>query len=262
MPTPDTGGRPGLPPMVDDGLPTLPTGEPVLARWFVLVMIGLVVAGIGVLVWAWLSIDRPELPAAERRPPGDAQVTHDRGEAALNQITEVERGPGCAASIEMIGDSGARAAGRRALTATCWLLGEGDGDFDRFPAATAGMAAWIANDGLLRFAIFERSGVESSARYENGRLVVELNAKFQFEDAMRAAPAIIHQLALLGVPDFPGTPISAEAELAATREQGVACDALPMGDQPPRGCLDVQELLTDDDPLGLLIDAGYRSDPR
>lgn len=70
---------PSLPPLRDDGLPTLPTGEPVLARWFVIAMLLLVPVGIAVGVWAVMSIQREPLPPAERRPPGGPEVTIDRG---------------------------------------------------------------------------------------------------------------------------------------------------------------------------------------
>ena len=246
--------RPPLPPLRDDGLPTLPTGEPVLHRWFVIAMLVLVPVAIGVSVWAAVVIwDRDELPAAERRPPGDGQVTIDRGGAVLPEARDIEAGPSCAEAIEIVGDDVARAAGRRALGATCALLRTG-----RFPEASAGLATWAAADGQLRLATFEFTGVESSARLEDGRLVVELNAKFQFEDATRAAPAVIHQLTLLADPDFPGRPIPADTELRGAEAQALACERLTFRGPPPRGCRDVAELLAEDDPIGALVDAGFR----
>ena len=248
--------RPPLPPLRDDGLPTLPTGEPVLHRWFVIAMLVLVPIAVVVSVWAALTVwgERDQLPAAERRPPGDEVTTVDRGSALLPEVDETEAGPGCAEQIEIVGDRTARAAGRRALGATCALLRTG-----RFPAADAGLESWAAADGWLTLATFELTGVESSAGLQEERLVVELNAKFQFEDATRAAPAVIHQLTLLAEPDFPGTPISAEAQLRAAEAQAVACERLTFADVPPRGCLDVAELLAEDDPVAALVEAGYES---
>jgi hypothetical protein len=71
-PTPDgpVGGSRELPPLQGDGLPTLPTGEPVLARWFVLTMLLLAPIAIAVTVWAFLSIPRARrcrLRSAARR---------------------------------------------------------------------------------------------------------------------------------------------------------------------------------------------------
>ena len=245
--------RPGLPPLRDDGLPTLPTGEPVLHRWFVLGMLLLVPLAIAVTLWALLAIDRPELGPAERRPAGNAEVTIERGAAELAETQEVEPGPGCSQAIRIIGDDGSRAAARRAVQAACELIATGE-----FPAAREGLVEWIAADGILRVATFELSGVDSSTRLEDGRMVVEINAKFQFTDAARAAPALIHQLTLIAEPEWPGATITAEAELFAARAQARACQLTTFAEQPPRGCLDVEELLGSDDPRQLLLEAGYR----
>jgi hypothetical protein len=246
----DTASR--LPPLEGDGLPTLPTGEPVLQRWFVIAMLLLVPVAVGVTVWAALSIQRDVVPAAERRPPGDDTITIERGAAELGASRDVEAGPDCAQAIRIVGDDGARAAGRRALSATCSLLGTG-----RFEDAETGLRAWIAGGGQLRIAAFELTGVESSTRLEGDQLVMELNAKFQFEDAARASPAVIHQLVLLAEGSFPGSPITAERELLGAQAQAEACGRLVFPETPPRGCLDVEELLGEDDPLQALVDVGY-----
>jgi hypothetical protein len=242
-----------LPPLTGDGLPALPTGEPVLHRWFVLTMLLLVPVALGVSVWAATSIQRDTIPAAERRPPGGPTVTIERGAAELGESRDVEPGPTCSQGIRIVGDAGARAAGRRALAGACALLDSG-----AYPEAEVGLRAWTRADGQLRIAAFQLTGVESSTRLEDDRLVMELNAKFQFEDATRAAPAVLHQLVLLADPDFPGTEISAERELLGVRAQADACASLGFPDQPPRGCLDVEELLAEDDPIAALVDAGYQ----
>jgi hypothetical protein len=247
------GASPQLPPLAGDGLPALPTGEPVLHRWFVLAMLVLVPAAIAVSLWAVSSIQRDPIPAAERRPPGGPEVTIERGAAELGTSRDVEPGPDCSQAIRIVGDSGARAAGRRALAGTCALLATGE-----FPEAVRGLRAWARADGQLRMAAFELTGVESSTRVEDGRLVMELNAKFQFEDATRAAPAVLHQLVLLADPDFPGTEITAERELLGAETQAAACARMRFPEDPPRGCLDVAELLEEDDPIAALVDAGYR----
>jgi hypothetical protein len=242
-----------LPPLRDDGLPTLATGEPVLARWFVIAMLVLVPVAVAVSIWAISFIPRGEtIGPAERRPPGDEMVTIDRGAAQFGESTETAPGPACAVSIQTVGDSGTRAAADRALGALCQLLDTGE-----FPTAREGLGDWIRGDGLLRLATFELSGVESSARVEDDRIVVELNAKFLFEDAARAAPALIHQLTLIGPSAWPGEPVVADQELAAARAQAEACDRLDFGGEAPRGCLDVEELLGADDPRQLILDAGF-----
>lgn len=243
------------PPMVDDGLPTLPTGEPVLARWFVVVMLALVPVAIAVTIWAFLSIPDADLAPAERRPPGTAEMTYERGRARFPSTRDSEEGPGCTSSVTLVGDEGARATGRAALRELCQVLATPGLD-----AAREGLRAWAG--GRLEVAVFELSGVESTTRIEDGEAVIELNAKFQFEDAARAAPVLVHELTLLGDDEFPGRPVGARAVLRATEAQHRACEAgdLLDVDEPPRGCLDAAELLTEDDPLAALVEAGMRDD--
>jgi hypothetical protein len=145
------------------------------------------------------------------------------------------------------------ATGRRALSATCQLLASG-----LLPDAQAGLVAWLAADPLLRVGTFERSGVDASARFEGGRIIVELNARYLFEDATRAAPVVVHQLALIGQPDWPGATITAQAEVAALREQSIACGRLSLPDGVPRACFDAEELLAADDPVADLVAVGFR----
>lgn len=243
-----------LKPLQGDGLPTLETGEPVLARWFVILMLLLVPAGFAITIWALSRADQDPLPPAERRPPGTAEVTHERGDARLSRTTETSPGPSCAAEIDVLGDEAAQATGRRALGAACQLLLNGD-----YPDAEAGLEAWAANDGLLRIAVFELTGVDSSARVEAGRVVIELNAKFQFEDATRAAPVILHELVHLGR-GWPGQAVTARDELEAMVVQARACDTLVFRQQPPRACLDATQLLEEAEVLARLEEAGFPSD--
>lgn len=247
--------RPPLPPLQDDGLPTLPTGEPVLQRWFVITLLILAVVAIAVSVWGLLAIDREQLSAAERRPAGGPEVTIDRGEATLAETQEAEPAPDCAQAIRLIGDSGSRAAAGAAVAGACDLIATGD-----FPRAREGLVEWIAASGTARIATFELSGVESSTRLEDERIVLELNAKFQFVDAIAATPAVIHQLELIADPAWPGEPVGATTELAAARSEHEACERLEFPEGPPRGCLDVEELLAEEDPLDALVEVGFRDD--
>ena len=239
---------------VGDGLPALPTGEPVLHRWFVIAMLILVPIGIGVTVWAFMSVRTTDLPAAARHPPGSATVTHDRGDAALSQVDESEPGPDCAEGITLVGDEGQRATARRALAAVCQLIQRED----RLAVAGEGLSTWIGQAGVLRIAVFELTGVDDSARLDEGRVVIELNAKFQFEDATRAAPAVIHELVHLAH-GMPGRVVTAQAELAAVEASAVACSELVLDDDPPRVCSDARELLEAEDPLAELVAAGFLS---
>ncbi|TVR25280.1 MAG: hypothetical protein EA387_04390 [Nitriliruptor sp.] len=244
-----------LPPLQGDGLPTLPTGEPVLQRWFVVVLLVMVPVTLAVTVWAFMAIDREPLSAAERRPAGGPEVTIARGEAMLSETRDAEPGPGCSQAIRVVGDPGSQTAARAALEGVCDLIDTGD-----FPELREGLVTWIARDGQLRVATFELSGVESSARVEDDRLVVELNAKFQFEDPRRGSPALVHQLVLLTDPGWPGETVSVTTELRAAALQQRACDVLELGAGESRGCRDAAELLAADDPVADLLDVGFRDD--
>ena len=244
-----------LPPLEGDGLPTLPTGEPVLQRWFVIVLLVMVPVALAVTVWAFMAIDREPLSAAERRPAGGPEVTIARGEAMLSETRDAEPGPGCSQAIRVVGDPGSQTAARTALEGVCDLIDTGD-----FPEVREGLVTWIAGDGQLRIATFELSGVESSARLEDDRLVVELNAKFQFEDPRRGSPALVHQLVLLTDPGWPGQTVGVTTELRAAVLQQRACDVLDLAGEESRGCRDAAELVAAEDPVADLLDVGFRDD--
>ncbi|MEX2550822.1 MAG: hypothetical protein WD638_11380 [Nitriliruptoraceae bacterium] len=236
-------------------MPRLPTGEPVLQRWFVVGMLVLVPLALAVTAWAFLSIDRDELSAAERRPAGGPEVTIARGDAQLAETRDAEPGPGCAQAIRVIGDAGSQTTARASLTGVCELIETGD-----FPELRDGLVTWIEGDGQLRIATFELSGVASSTRLEDARLVVELNARFQFEAPRRGAPALAHQLVLVTDPGWPGQAVGVTTELRAAEIQVRACQTLDLGDDPPRGCRDAAQLLAADDPAGDLLEVGFRDD--
>lgn len=223
-------------------------------RWFVLAMLVFIPVTLAVFVTALLLIGRDSVDPAERRPAGDASVTVERGDAQLAQTLGVDVGPDCMQAIRLIGDDGSRAAARAAATATCRLLAD-----PLFATARQGLAIWSRSNGQLRYATFEFSGVESSARVEDGRIVVELNAKFQFVAGIHAVPAILHQLTLITDVAWPGETISASTAKAGALIEQAACTRLAL-DAPPRGCNDVFELLREPDVLAALVAAGYRDD--
>lgn len=242
---------------VGDGLPSLPDGEPVLHRWFVLTMIGLSVVAVGLtlaLLTARTSPPAVELPPAERRPPGTPTVTHERGDIVLSETQDVEDGVGCAPAVRLVGDEGGRATVRRALLAVCQQLRSRD---DALAPVAAGLDRLADQRGILRVSLGEATGVDSSARVEDGTLVVELAPKFQFDDATEAAPFLAHELAHIGGGDWPGEAPDVDDELAALRAQAVSCERLLLGEDAPRGCADAGAVLDLPDPRAALRDAGY-----
>ncbi len=238
---------------IGDGLASLPSGEPVLPRWFAIIMVILVPLGIAITAWAFLSIESEDISPAARRPPGTAEITHERGGAALNEIVDTEDGPGCTAGMTLVGDIGARAALRRALSTVCGLIARDELGLD---LTAAGVDAAVREGIRVRMAVFELTGVDASSRVEDGTIVMELNAKFQFRDASSAAPILASELAHFAQ-GFPGRAVSAQSQLAALLEQRIACKNLTARGDLPRGCLDVEQLMLDPDPLAALIAAGF-----
>jgi hypothetical protein len=244
-----------LPPLRDDGLPTAPDGSPLLQRWFLLIMIPLVLIGLVVIGFALASAFRPvEFSPAERRPPGGSTETHDTAGRETGESTDTEPASGCAEGVAVQGDRGARAAGIRALSATCQLLATGD-----FPLASVGLDAWVSRgpgNAVLRFVVFHRTGLDSTVLHEGDQLIIELGNKFIFDDATEAAPTLIHELAHLGQ-GWPTTQPTAEDELAAMAAQDLACERIAVRQDPPRTCLDSDEFFELEDPLQALLDAGW-----
>ncbi len=234
-----------------DAPPSAPDGSPLLHRWFAIAMLILVPLGLGVVVWAFLAAGDTTLSAAERRPVGDASITHDRGSVILADEATRVAAEGCGEGITLEGDPGGLAVARRALAATCQLLQRAE-----FAQASVGLERWKEAGGVLRVGAFELTGVDSTALLEDGRLVIELNAVFQLVDAVQAAPSLVHELAHLAG-SWPGATLSAEAELAAVQLQDVACARLNFRTDPPRACLDADELLADPDPAARLAEAGF-----
>jgi len=232
------------------GRPTLDTGEPVLARWFAIFLLIAVPLGMVVTVWATLHVSRDPLSAAARRPPGTTQMTHDRGRAVLADAQRTEQGPACAVGVTLLGDEGGIATGRRALTALCGVVDDAD------PAVRRGLLAWQQSGGILRIAVFELSGVDATTRVEDGAIVIELNAKFQFDDAAEAMPMLAHELVHLA-DGWPLLSVTAQQEQAAMVVQDQLCRDLVSRGDPPRGCIDARELREIGDVMAALREAGY-----
>ncbi|MDX1510693.1 MAG: hypothetical protein R3249_05070 [Nitriliruptorales bacterium] len=244
-----------LPPLRDDGLPTAPDGTPLLQRWFLLILIPLVLAGLVVIGFALASAFRPvDFSPAERRPRGGPAETHDSAGRLTGESEASEAAVGCVDGAFIEGDEGARSAGRRALSAVCQLVQSGD-----FPLAEQGVRTWVGagqHVAVLRFVVFQRTGLDSTVVLEADRIVIEVSNKFIFDDATEAAPTLVHEFAHLGQA-WPTEPLTAADELAAMLEQQRACDRIAIRQDPPRTCLDSAELFELEDPLEALVEAGW-----
>lgn len=220
-------------------------GEQLLPRWFVILVVVAVPVAVAALVAAFVVYDAAEVPVAERRPPPGDGLTHSVGELAVGTSAPVAHDPGCelVEGMRIAGEERDRTVLSAGLDALCHA------DLDE--ATAERVAAFAEDGGVVRFAVFEATGVDSAAEVDGERILV--NARFSQTYPGWIAPLVAHDVTLreLG-------PARAEAALRARRVEHAACTALFSDTRPSRGCDDAAELLALDDPLAALRAAGYR----
>lgn len=220
-------------------------GEQLLPRWFIVLAVVMVPVAIAAVVAAVLVFDAAEVPVSERRPPPAGGLTHAVGELAVGASDPVAYDPRCAllAGMRIAGEERDRAVLSAGLDALC------DADLD--DATAERVAAFAEDGGVVRFAVFEATGVDSSADLDGRRVLV--NAKFSQMVPAWIAPLVAHDVTLLDL-----GPQRAEAALQARRVEHAVCTDLFAEVRPSRACEDAAGLLALDDPLAALRAAGYR----
>lgn len=214
-------------------------------------------AGLAAVVAALVFIIHPPesatIPVQDRRPPPHGTMSHDVGKLVPAPLPSVLSSlpPACSAfssTALKVGPAGAVRL-RGVLIDLCRLSHGG------VPADLT-----IAIDGLkdatIRFAAFQRAGVESTLDFATG--TIWLNLKFsQSNLAIEAvAPVIVHEgwhLAHLS------DAVTAQQELDARRAEVDACRELIAADKWPRWCDDARTLtdLPVARAIALLVSAGY-----
>lgn len=219
--------------------------EQLLPRWFVLLAVVMVPLAIVAFLAAFLVFGSDEVPVAERRPPPAAGLTHAVGEFAVGDSDPVAHDPGCPLldGVRIAGAEADLAVLAQGLDALC--------DADLAGATAERVAAFTAGGGVVRFAVFEATGVDSTADLDGERIL--LNAKFTQTQPAWIAPLVAHDVTLLDL-----GPGEAEAALAARAVEDAVCRELFTVVRPSRACDDAAELLAADDPLADLQAAGYR----
>lgn len=210
---------------------------------------------VAIFATGWLLIrptDLASIPVQDRRPAPAGGFSHDPVRVVPVPPPRVVPGaePPCEAFVGtrwvMSGDGLTRLF--QALEQACSLVGPGIDDETRQAIAGLGRAT-------IRFAQFERTGIESTVDLEDG--VIWLNLRFADRaiKPIEMLPLLLHEgYHLAGSPEGP----DAEAELAARRVELQACrEFIPRADWK-RWCNDADALLGADDPGGLLRSAGYR----
>jgi hypothetical protein len=216
----------------------------------------LVVGAVAVVTAVVFIIHPPEsatIPVQDRRPPPRAALTHDTGKLAPAPLPSAlpSLPPACPAfstTVLKVGPAGAVRL-NQVLTDLCRLSHGG------VPADLTTAIGGLAHS-TIRFAAFQRAGVESTADF--GSRTIWLNLKFSESNVPveQVAPVIVHEGWHFAHPD---DAVTAEQELGARRAEVDACRQLMDISKWPRWCNDARALtdLPVARAVALLVSAGY-----
>jgi len=221
-------------------------------------MIVFAVAGVVAVVAALVFIINPPesatIPVQQRRPPPRGTLSHDVGRLIPAPVPSVlpSLEPACSefsSTVLKVGPAGAVRL-RGVLSGLCRLAHGG------VPADLTTAIGGLKG-ATIRFAAFQRAGVESTADFATR--TIWLNLKFSQSNLPleEVAPVIVHDAWHLA---HPNDAVTAEQELGARRAEVDACRELISADKWPRWCDDAR-VLTDlpvASAIDLLVSAGYR----
>lgn len=265
MPSPVERFRRRLPPPSDPWAraPVGELGEQLLPRWFVILALLSIPAAIAAVVAAFVVFTPADAPVAARRPPPapDAGLSTAVGEVVVGDSEPVVYRDACPllTGVRVAGTEGEQDLLRRGLAALCNRADD--------PALRERMAAFAESEGVVRFAVFEHTGVDSTLDRRGsqggsgpppgagpgGTPAVLLNNRYAATSPRWIAPLLAHDLTHLD-----GDPSLAEQELAATQAEDAVCRALLTEDERSPACRDAAALLALDDPVAALRSVGFR----
>jgi hypothetical protein len=220
--------------------------EQLLPRWFVLLALAMIPVAAVVVVAAFILGGAREVPVVERRPPPAAGLTHAVGQLQVGEAAPEPYAEACPLlqGVQVAGTDADRALLRRGLAGVCnTTLDE---------ATAAHLRAFAGAGGVVRFALFEATGVDSAARGGNPPAIL-VNAKFTQTDPLWISPLVVHDATMLGLDATLAT-----SAVAAREAELRVCERLLSGRRASRGCADAASLLALPHPLAALRDAGYR----
>ena len=221
--------------------------EQLLPRWFVLLCVTMIPLALLAAVAAFVVFDPDEVPVAGRRPPPADGLTNAVGEHVVGDAPPVVYADACQMlqGVQVAGTDDDQAALRLGLAGLCntSLPAEVEEQLTAFGRA----------GGVVRFAQFQLTGVDSTAQLDQRPPRILINAKLQRTDPLWIAPAIAHDTTFLRV-----DPATAAGALTARKVEILVCERLLGGRELSRGCRDAAELLALPDPLAALRDAGFR----
>lgn len=222
-------------------------GEQLLPRWFVVLGLVMVVVAIAALVAAFVVFGPQDVPPAARRPPPGGGLTHDVGAYQVGASQPVEFTPVCPLlqGVHVAGTEQDQDSLRRGLAALCRT---------QLPAsASAAIEAFAGAGGVVRFAQFEATGVDSAAVVDATPPLILVNARFARTEALWIAPVVAHDAVMLA-----GDAAAAEDALQARQVEDAVCDQVLSDRRASRGCVDAALVVSAPDPLADLRAAGYR----
>lgn len=227
-----------------------PVGElqdQLLPRWFVLLCVALVPIAIIVIAVALLSVDRDPIPLGERRPPPVGGLTHDVGDYEVGDSEPVVYADACPTleGVSTAGGEGDQAVLRQALAGVC--------NTTLTDEIEESLRTFASRGGVVRFALFDKRGVDSAAIVDADPPTILVNARLQQSDPLWISPVVVHDVVTLA-----GDPGTVGTALAARRAEDLVCDRILGGRRDSPGCEDAERLLALPDPEAALRDAGYR----
>jgi hypothetical protein len=222
-------------------------GDPLLPRWFAILAVAVVPLGLAVAVVAFFGFARGEIPVAERRPAGDGALTTAVGRLQAGEAEAVALEAPCPVvdGIRIAGEAGDLRVLREGLGGLCRRALGGE---VVEPLRTLG-----DRGAVVRFAVFERTGVDTTAR-TGTTPTIYLNAKYSRTEPEWLAPLVAYEAVMLA--GGPGT-AAVPTVLRARRAERTVCRTLGLQARTP-GCRDAAALLALPDPAAALRAAGYR----
>ena len=230
-----------------EGAPVGDLHDPLLPRWFVLLGIAAVLAAIATLVAVVVVSGSGDLPPEARRPPPAGGLTNDVGDHVVGDNPPVAYDGSCDLldGIAIAGTQSDQELLRRSLAGLCNTPLPDD--------ARAALATFAAAGGVVRFAVFSSTGVDSTGEPGDPPRIL-LNAKFaQMARPRWITPVVAHDAVMLA-----GDARSAGTALRAREVEADVCRRLLGTEEASRGCGDAEAVLDLPDPLGALRAVGYR----
>ncbi len=228
---------------------TAPVGEQqeqLLPRWFVILVLVMIPVAIAAAVAGFVVFRPREVPVAARRPPPAGGLTNAVGRYEVGDSPAIRYDEACDVldGVHIAGTADDRRSLRLGLAAVCNANLPDD--------VRRRLSAFAAAGGVVRFAQFEATGVDSTAMLDESPPVILVNAKFLRTDPLWIAPLIVHDTTFMT-----RDASTAAAALEARRAEDLACDRILAGRRESRGCEDAEALLAMADAEEALRDAGF-----